>query len=831
MIHSLDDVIITADFHRRPSRSADYQAENTALIALTQVLTDSPQALLQYLVEITLDICHADTVGISLLQPGENGGTFNWVAIAGEYAPYVGGTTQWDFSPCGITLQHNAPQLFSYPGRYFTYFNEVEPPIVEGLLVPFELRGKPTGTIWIVSHNEQKKFDGEDLRLITSLSNFAAAAFSKMQSENVLQETRDSVQLQARIFDTTLSSIVDFAYIFDKDGRFIYANQALVSLLEITVEQIAGKNFFDLNYPDDLAARLQRQIQQVFETKELLVDETPFTSPSGVDGYYEYIFCPVIDADGNVEVVAGSTRNISERKRTTEEHEQLTRQLEAAHARLQYLFDYAPTFVAFLRGPNHTFEIVNPAYHQLVGHRELIGKTVRAAFPDIEGQGFFELLDQVYETGKTYIGLGTSIFLQREPDSLPEERFIDFIYQAFFEIDGSVSGIFAHGVDVTEQVTARKAVEEANRLKDEFLATLSHELRNPLNNILGYSEILRRSPEGKQSPLVRQAANTIHNNAQVQAQLINDLLDLSRLQTGKLTIERHSLYLAPVIGDAVETVRAQAGEKGIKLHVDLAAEQLSVNADPVRIQQIVWNLVNNAVKFTQKGGQIWVRLSRENNETMLVIEDNGQGMAPEFIPHVFDMFRQADASTTRKHGGMGIGLALVHQLTELHDGRVEVYSAGVGQGARFTIWLPLNRLPLIAQTIISSPQTKGELSGAHILVADDTQDSLDVLRLLLNSEGAVVETALSGIDALKVAGNLDFDLIISDISMPEMDGYEFLQSLRENPRYSDTPAIALTGFGRNEDVERAQQAGFTTHLTKPLDFDQLVKIVRLTLQK
>jgi two-component system CheB/CheR fusion protein len=356
-------------------------------------------------------------------------------------------------------------------------------------------------------------------------------------------------------------------------------------------------------------------------------------------------------------------------------------------------------------------------------------------------------------------------------------------------------------------------------------------LRNPLNNILGYSEIVRRSSEAKQSPLVRQAAETIHRNAEAQAQLINDLLDLSRLQTGKLAVERHLLHLAPVIGDAVETVRAQAGEKRIKLNVDLAAEQLSVNADPVRIQQIVWNLANNAVRFTPDGGQVSVSLRREGDEARLVVEDNGQGIAPEFLPHIFEMFRQGDARTTRKYGGMGIGLALVRQLTALHGGQVEAYSAGPGQGARFTVRLPLHRALPVDTTRASLPRTAGELSGARILIVDDTQDSVDMLRLLLTGEGATVETALSGAEGLTVASNSDFDLVISDISMPEMDGYEFLQALRANPRHRATPALALTGFGRDEDVERAREAGFTTHLTKPLDFDNLVKLACVALRR
>jgi PAS domain S-box-containing protein len=513
------------------------------------------------------------------------------------------------------------------------------------------------------------------------------------------------------------------------------------------------------------------------------------------------------------------------------ERRQAEERLRESEARLRYLFDKAPTFVALMSGPEHVFDLANAAYLQLVGQRELIGRNVRDALFELEGQGFFELLDDVYRTGEPFVGREMRVTLRRTPGGPLEERFLDFVYQAVFEADGNVSGIFTHGVDVTEQVRARKAIEEVNRLKDEFLATLSHELRNPLNSILGYAEVLRRSAEAKQSTLIQQAATTINNNAQAQAQLINDLLDLSRLQTGKLAVESQPLSLAPLIGDAVETVRAQAVKKGIKLDVDLIAEPLTVNADPVRLQQIVWNLINNALKFTPKGGRVTVTLDRERDDARLIVEDSGQGISAEFLPHVFEMFRQADAGVTRRHGGLGVGLALVRQLTELHGGKVEVHSEGQGRGARFTVRLPLLREPLARSGGAASSQLTGELSGARILIVDDTQDSLDMLHFLLSGEGASVKTAASGAAGLAIANEADFDLVISDISMPEMDGYEFLQALRTNPRHVKVPAIALTGFGREEDIARTRQAGFTTHLTKPLDFDNLLQLARLTIEK
>jgi two-component system CheB/CheR fusion protein len=340
-----------------------------------------------------------------------------------------------------------------------------------------------------------------------------------------------------------------------------------------------------------------------------------------------------------------------------------------------------------------------------------------------------------------------------------------------------------------------------------------------------------RSSEAANSSLVAQAASTINRNARTQAQLINDLLDLSRLQTGKFQMDLRPLIFASVVGDAVESVQKEVAQKEIHLDLNFIPEALTVYGDAVRLQQIVWNLVNNAVKFTPPGGRVSVSLSREGGAAKLVVEDSGQGIDPEFLPHAFEMFRQADARTTRRHGGLGIGLALVKQLTELHEGQVAAFSDGLGRGARFTLTLPLHVEPQTEQPALKA-MTEDQLAGAYILLVDDTEDSLAMLDALLTGEGARVETAANGEEALKLTASAEYDLIISDISMPEMDGYEFLQKLRAGqPRYLNIPAIALTGFGREEDAEKARRAGFTTHLTKPVDFDQLLRLARVTLRK
>ena len=365
----------------------------------------------------------------------------------------------------------------------------------------------------------------------------------------------------------------------------------------------------------------------------------------------------------------------------------------------------------------------------------------------------------------------------------------------------------------------RTVAEASSKLKDEFLATLSHELRNPLNVVLGYSELLMRTPEITAAPHLLQISQALKRNAQSQSQLINDLLDLSRLQTGKVSLNLETISFATIVANAVETVRAEATVKQITISITSPDQVFVIDADPLRMQQVVWNLLNNAVKFTPAGGEIRVSLHSESNAVLLTIEDTGPGIDPEFLPHVFEMFRQADSSSVRRHGGMGIGLALVQQLIQLHKGSVTVTSDGLGHGAKFTIRLPAR--PQKELTTEVTANQKLELSGMGVLVIDDSEDTTEMLRQLLEINGAKVRTASSGAEALEALSQHEFDVIISDVSMPEMDGFEFLRQLRKRPQYQDLPVLALTGFGRPEDIERAKTAGFFSHITKPFDLEKL----------
>jgi two-component system CheB/CheR fusion protein len=372
----------------------------------------------------------------------------------------------------------------------------------------------------------------------------------------------------------------------------------------------------------------------------------------------------------------------------------------------------------------------------------------------------------------------------------------------------------------------RQTAEEANRLKDEFLAIMSHELRNPLNVILGYAELLLRSDEIKKSAPLQRMADAVKRNAVAQSKLIRDLLDLSRLRSGKLELNRETVWPVTAIENAIETVRMDAEAKNISIEVDAPDDVVFVEADPVRLEQVIWNLLNNAVKFTPSDGHIAVRLRNERDRIVLTVEDNGQGIDETFLPHIFEIFRQADPSTNRSQSGMGIGLAVVQQLVELHGGSVTAHSAGAGEGASFTIHLPRSAETKLRRTPATDHHGIDSLDGMNVLVVDDSADTTEMVQHLLEIGGATVTAVTSGFEALRVAGQKQFDVILSDISMPGMDGFEFLNRLREVPGYQDLPAVALTGFGRPEDVQRAYDQGFVAHLTKPFDIQALASLLQ-----
>ncbi|MEX2221618.1 MAG: ATP-binding protein [Candidatus Rokuibacteriota bacterium] len=374
---------------------------------------------------------------------------------------------------------------------------------------------------------------------------------------------------------------------------------------------------------------------------------------------------------------------------------------------------------------------------------------------------------------------------------------------------------------------ARAEAERANRMKDEFLATVSHELRTPLNAILGWSHIIRGG-KSDEATLAR-GVEVIERNAQTQAQLIEDILDASRVITGSLQLSRGPVDLAAVINAALDSVRLAAEAKAIQLAVTLDPAARHLMGDASRLQQVVWNLLANAIKFTSSGGRVEVRLERVDGQAQLTVTDTGEGVPADFLPFIFDRFSQADSTTTRRHGGLGLGLAIVRHLVELHEGTVHAESAGEGYGTSFIVRLP--QTEAAAQPARPGPTPSAgaapALQGVQVLVVDDDRDALDMLTFVLTQAGAAVRTASSAAEALALLRWIRPDVLVSDLAMPDEDGYSLIRNLRAIERESgrETPAVALTAYVRVQDRARAVAAGFNLFVEKPVDPDELISVL------
>ncbi len=407
--------------------------------------------------------------------------------------------------------------------------------------------------------------------------------------------------------------------------------------------------------------------------------------------------------------------------------------------------------------------------------------------------------------------------------------------------DGTVIGMLGFVQDITNRKSAEienerlyRQAEESGRLKEEFLATISHELRTPLSAILGWARMLRLGQLSEEH--TAKALDTIERNARAQAQLVDDLLDVSRIMTGKLRMDVRPSDPNSFIDAAVEAVRPAADAKGVRVQKVIDTGAVSIPGDPVRLQQVVWNLLSNAIKFTPRGGRVQIRSERVNSHLEIVVSDTGQGITPDFLPHVFDRFRQADQKTSRQHGGMGLGLAIVRHLVELHGGTVSAASEGEGKGATFTVSLPITPLYQIdasggrvhpaARDLLPPDDGTDRLDGLNILVVDDEPDTRELLKQGLEYCGAKVRVAGSASEAVDALVESVPDILISDVGMPGIDGYDLIRQIRDLPRDrgGKVAAIALTAYTRTEDRLQALRAGYDMHVPKPVELAELVAV-------
>ena len=494
-------------------------------------------------------------------------------------------------------------------------------------------------------------------------------------------------------------------------------------------------------------------------------------------------------------------------------------------AKLRTMFELAPVAIAVVDS-NYRYESVNPAYCALTGYRleELVGRRagnvrntgpdalVAAARPQIESAGRWD--GQVPFARKDGSVIEVEWKIAEEGISGTRVLVATDITQRL-EAESERSRLLA------SERAARSEAERSNRLKEEFLATLSHELRNPLNAILGWSTVLGRS--SGLPTTVMQGIQAIERNSKLQAQMIADLLDYAGISFGKMRLVPATIDPFPVVKAAMDVLQSSALACGVQLQASFGAQPVRVDADPARLQQVVWNLLSNAIKFSARGDTVTITATQVGNFFRLVVQDNGKGIAASFLPRIFDRFSQQDATVTRGHGGLGLGLAIVKHLVELHGGSVEVSSAGDQRGAVFTVDLPLSDKEISSLPADFEPLLGRDLTGATALVVEDDADARELTKRILTDAGAVVIEAASAEAALKCIQTSHVNILISDIGMAEQDGYQLLRTLRAQGLTAQRlPAIALTAFARMQDRNEALAAGFQDHLVKPLDPQMLI---------
>ncbi len=565
------------------------------------------------------------------------------------------------------------------------------------------------------------------------------------------------------------------------------------------------------------------------------VTESHLYGPSET-GVFESRYLPLLDGQNNVAGVIAVIADISARK-----------QAEEATRRLEFHVESSPLAVVEW---DSDFRVSrwSVSAERLFGWKaeEVLGKHVnewRFVFTDdvdavalVTNRQREGVEVQGVTRNRNYTREGSILYCEWYNSVLRDERGkLVSVLSLVLDVTARQSAEEERAASLLRERDARRHAEEADRLKDEFLATLSHELRTPLTSILGWASMIRNGEvEGSNAS---RAIETIERNARSQARLIDDLLDVSRIITGNLRLDLHPLNLAPIVEAALDALRPTADVKGMKLQTRFAPVQCLVKGDPNRLRQVIWNLLSNAIKFTPRHGSVSIDLTCVESTARLTVSDTGDGIAPEFLPYVFDRFRQAEGSISRKQGGLGLGLAVARHLVELHGGTIRAESEGLGKGAVFAVDLPLaqeRRDPARAEERKREVERRRRsrsgavrLDGVHVLLVEDDDDSRKLLGTMLKRYGARVTSTKSAAEALAVFEGELPDVLISDIGMPDQDGYELMRRLRALPpeRGGKTPAIALTGYASRKDRERALSTGYQQHMAKPIEQADMIKAI------
>jgi PAS domain S-box-containing protein len=655
--------------------------------------------------------------------------------------------------------------------------------------------------------------------------------------------TQRDITEQKRIEQALRDSEARFRYMGDAapvmlwigglDSGRTWFNARWLQFVGRPMDRELGSGWSENVHPDDVVQCLDSYSKAFDESR-------PFTMEYRLkrhDGEYRWVLDTgvPIDEAGVFAGYIGSSIDITDRKREADASAYLAAIVESSDDAI-----LAKDLNGIIRSCNATAE-------RLFGYTasELIGRPVRMLIPDDRQQEEDLILGRI-RAGQRVEHFETVRITK-------DRRLIDIslTISPVRDASGAIIGVSKIARDITErrrieaerhiaaadrerlleaERIARAEAERASRIKDEFVAMVSHELRTPLNAILGWTQLMMRGRHD--ATVLDRGLDVISRNTRAQAQLIADLLDISRIVSGKLRLETQSVDMRAMFDDAIETVEGEAEAKGIVINKTVAEDIGPVAGDPARLQQVVWNLLSNAIKFTPRGGHIAVSLTQANGSAEIAVKDTGVGIRADVLPHVFDRFHQADRSITRRFGGLGLGLSIVKHLVELHGGTVHAESSGEGQGSVFAIRLPIARLPLFESgdaplaPVIKSTETVA-LESLRVLLVEDEPDTLEYLQRLLEEHGGVIFAARSASEALALFRRERPEMLISDIGLPEIDGYDLIREIRrEHGHASETiPAIALTAYARSEDRMRALRAGFHAHIAKPAEPAELLATI------
>ena len=672
----------------------------------------------------------------------------------------------------------------------------------------------------------------------------------------VSERSRKELHRHAAWLSTTLRSMGDAVIATDGDGRVIFLNPVAETLTGWVREEAKGKpiEHIFLITNQQTGETAENPVARVLREGVVvgLANHTVLTAKDGASRPIADSAAPIKDDDGHIQGVVlvfhdasgkyAAENSLRESRRAQRMAELAFRRAEDTRQVLAAIVESSDDAI-FGKTLDGIITSWNQAAERILGYTadEMVGKHVSTLMPPEHSEDTTGILERIRRGER--VGHFETKRLTKDGRIIDVSLSISPIRDA----DGKIIGASKVVRDITDRKqaeeererllataeAAKSEAEAANRMKDDFLATLSHELRTPLNAILGWAKMLHSGKVDGED--LEEGLSAIERNSQVQAQLIDDLLDISRIISGNLRLEVQRLHLSEIIEAALAAVLPAAKAKEICIHKVLDSLAGPVTGDAARLQQVVWNLLSNAVKFTPKGGKVQVLLERVNSHVEITVIDTGIGIKPEFLPHVFDRFRQADATTTRRHGGLGLGLSIVKQLVEMHGGSIRAKSPGEGQGATFTVTLPI----IVVHPEQPEPQKvrpkesdstedicqEAALAGLKVLVVDDEPDARQLIRRVLVDCEAEVAVASSAAEALAVIGQFRPDVLVCDIGMPEQDGYDLIREVRANPATKDIPAAALTAFARTEDRKRSLLAGFQTHVAKPVDPAELTAAV------